>query len=159
MASIFPVAATRVSELLVHRQLNSQLQFDRTELLRLENQLSTGYRLNLPSDDAPAAYRAVALQRLLEQKEQARSNLTTSESFVAATDSALSNVSELIANVRAQSLEAVDTTTTEDQRNAIATEIRRVLETLTNIGNQEFRDRSLFAGSTPGVRPFETRGS
>ncbi|MFV1965562.1 MAG: hypothetical protein ACC628_09085 [Pirellulaceae bacterium] len=159
MPSIYPVASTRVSELLLQKRLLSQFQFDKSELVRLQDQLSTGYRISVPSQDAPAALRAAAIQRLIEQKEQAKVNLATSESFVAATENALSGVSELLINVRANALAAVGTTNSQEQRDVLALEARRAAEQLVNVGNRQFRGRYLFAGSTTSVTPFELEGS
>jgi len=155
MPAIYPISTGRVSELLVQKRLLSQFEFDNLELVKLQDQLSTGLRLSRPSDDAPAAMRAITLQRLLEQKEQAKTNLQTSQSYIGATDNALGGVSELLTNIRAEALGVVDTTSSRGQREAVATEVRRAVERLSSVGNQQFRGRFLFAGSTTTVRPFE----
>jgi len=159
MPAIYPVASMRVSDLLLQKRLLSQFQYDDAELIRLQDQVSTGYRLSVPSQDAPAAIRAVALQRILEQKEMAQANLSTSESYVGATENALSGISELLINIRAEALAAVDTTNSKEQRDMLALESRRAIEGLADIGNRQFRGRYLFAGSTTTVQPFELEGS
>ena len=65
MAGIIPIPTTRVGDLFVRQRLVGQVQHDQLALFRLQNQISTGQRLQLPSDDAPAALRAINLQRLL----------------------------------------------------------------------------------------------
>jgi flagellar hook-associated protein 3 FlgL len=75
MAGLIPIPNTRVSNLLVRDRLLAQLQGDQLDIFRLENQVSTGRRISLPSEDAPAAQRAIALQRLVERKTQLASNV------------------------------------------------------------------------------------
>ncbi|MFV2066771.1 MAG: hypothetical protein ACC645_07290, partial [Pirellulales bacterium] len=70
--SISSVPSTRVSDLLIRNRLLSQMQSDQKDLFRIQNQLSTGRRIALPSDDAPAALRASKLQQLIERKDQVR---------------------------------------------------------------------------------------
>ena len=158
MPAIYPVAATRVSDQLLQRRLLSQFEFDRQQLVTLQDQVSTGFRVNAPSDDAPAATRAITLQRLLEQKQQAKINVNTTKSFVSATDTALSNVSELLANIRAQALSAIDSTTSDSQRRILSEEIQRAVEQLRDVGNRKFRGRYLFGGSEANELPFQSRG-
>lgn len=145
--------------MLLQKRLLSQFKHDKNELVRLQDQLSTGYRISVPSQDAPAALRAVTIQRLMEQKEQAKTNLATSESFVGATEVALSGVSNLLIDVQSQALAAVDTTNSPEQKEVIAWEVGRVMQQLIDVGNRNFRGRYLFAGSTTDVSPFEWEGS
>ncbi len=159
MPAIYPVASNRVSETLLQSRLQSQFNFDRLDLLRLQDQLSTGFRLSSPSDDAPAAARAITLQRILEQKQQVITNVSTTSSYVGATDNALARVSDLLNNIRASALSAVDTTNSDTQRRVIAEEVNRAIEQLVNVGNQQFRGRYLFAGSKTTQTPFEFQGS
>ena len=155
MPAIYPISSGRVSDLLLQKRLLSQFEFDRQGLVTLQDRLSTGIRIASPSDDAPAAARAITMQRLLEQKDQAKTNLATSQSYTSATDNALQGVSDLLNNIRAEALGAIDTTTTESQREAVATEVNRALQRLVDIGNQQFRGRYLFAGTATTTQPFD----
>lgn len=159
MPAIYPVASNRVSERLLQARLQSQFDFDRLQLVRLQDQLSTGLRLTTPSDDAPAAARAITVQRLLEQKQQVFTNVSTTSSYVAATETSLARVSDLLANIRANTLAAVDSTNGETERNIIIEEINRSIEQLVSVGNQQFRGRHLFAGSNTTEAPFRYQGT
>ncbi|MBC8355060.1 MAG: flagellar hook-associated protein FlgL [Planctomycetes bacterium] len=159
MPAIYPVASSRVSEQLLRARLLSQFNFDRTELVRLQDQLSTGIRLTTPSDDPTAAGRAITVQRLLEQKQQAVTNVSTTSSYIGATDNALTRVSELLIGIRANALSAVDSTNSESERRVITEEVNRAIEQLVDVGNQQFRGRYLFAGSNTTQVPFELQGT
>jgi len=158
MSEIYPVLTSRYTDTLIQRRLLSQFDFDRSELVRLQDQLSTGYRISSPSDDAPAALRAINLQKLLEQKGQVGTNLDTSQSYLAATDNALAGVSDLVINIRSEALGAIDSTTSATQRDVLVQEIQATIDQLVQVGNHKFRDRYLFAGSETTQRPFETVG-
>ncbi|MDA1055709.1 MAG: flagellar hook-associated protein FlgL [Planctomycetota bacterium] len=159
MPALYPVASNRASEQLLQARLQSQFNFDRLELVRLQDQVSTGIRLTTPSDDAPAATRAITIQRLLEEKRQIITNVNTTSSYVAATGNALTRVSDLLISVRANALSAVDSTNSDSERKVIADEVNRTIEQLVNVGNQKFRGRYLFAGSKTTQSPFDLRGT
>lgn len=158
MAGIVPIPNTRVSNLLTRQRLMAQLQSDQLDVFRLQTQVSTGRRITLPSEDAPAARRAVTLQRLLERKEQLRSNVQTGKSFLQATDVALNNVAGLLGDVRGTALGVASTTATQTERTAALEEVNRAIEHLVATANTQFRGRYLFAGSQTNVEPYAVSG-
>lgn len=158
MSNISPIPSTRISNQLVRERLLGQLNADQTDLVRLQTQITTGRRIILPSEDAPAALRAGGLRQLLERKEQVKTNLNTSQSFLAATDTALANVSNLLSSARATALSVVGTTASDTQRQAAAQEIARTIQQMIDAGNQNFRGRYLFAGSSTTTQPFDNVG-
>ncbi|MDX1947981.1 MAG: flagellin [Pirellulaceae bacterium] len=159
MAGVYPVPTTRTSDLLNQTRLLAQLQSDELEILRYQSQISTGRRLAAPSDDAPAALRAQSLQRLLELKAQAQTNLRASQSYLDATDTAVADVATTLSSIRATALGVSDSSSSDAAREAAATEVRRAIEQLVSVGNQNFRGRYLFAGSRTTTVPFSLDGN
>ncbi len=154
MAGLIPIPTTRITGLFARQRLTQQLQNDQLGLFRLQDQISTGQRIILPSDDAPAALRSIALQRLIERKAQFESNIATGNDFLAATDRALASVADKLIEIKGATLDVVDTTTTQEQRNAAIAEIDGFLQSLVGIGNTQFRGRFLFAGTQTSQQPF-----
>ncbi|HIQ19841.1 MAG TPA: flagellar hook-associated protein 3 [Planctomycetes bacterium] len=157
--TIVGIPTTRVSDSFALQRLLNQVQLDQDALLRLETQLSTGHRLELPSDDPTSALEIIGLQRLLERKEQVKTNLTTNQSYLTASDTAISQISSILAEVRSVAMGAMGTVVTDQQRAAAAQQVAHAVEQLLDVGNQKFRGRYLFAGSTTGQRPFEIEPS
>lgn len=153
--SIIPVPSTRVSDVFVRQRLLSEVETDQLELFKLQNQISSGNRLNLPSDDAPAALRAVSLQGQLDQNAQFQNNVQTNQSYLGATDSAMSQLVQMIDSAKALASGAVGSTATNSQRSAAASQIQDLITQLLNNGNQLFRGRYLFAGSNTPIQPFQ----
>lgn len=154
MAGLVPIPNTRISQLLARERLLSQLQGDQLDLLRLQDQVSTGRRISRASEDPSAAQRAITLQRLLERKEQLRSNVVTGYSFLAASDTALTDVSTLLGGIRGAALGAAATTATEQERQQVAGEVNDAINALVGIGNSRYLGRYLFAGSQTNIEPY-----
>ena len=104
MSRVTPIPTTRISNLFIRQRLTEQVQADQLDLFRLQNQVSTGRRIYLPSDDPPAALRSMILQRLLERRDQLQSNLFSSNTYLAAADASLQNVSTIIRDIRSAAL-------------------------------------------------------
>ncbi len=149
------IPTTRVSDSFIRDRLLRQTQFDQAELFGIQMQLSTGHRFQLPSEDPVSSLHVISLQRLLERKEQVRSNVDTNQSFLSATDSALSRVSGIASEARGLALGVMGTTSTDTQRRAAAQQIEQITKQMFDAGNQKFRGRYLFAGASTMVRPFE----
>ncbi len=154
MASIIGIPTTRVSDLFVRQRLLNQVQSDQSAMFRLQMQLSTGRRFELPSEAPVAAMRVMSLQGLLERKTQLASNLTTNQSYLSNTDVALGNVANNMAEVRGTALSVLGTLATDDQRRAAAQQVGQAIQQLTDTANQRFRGRYLFAGTHTSLRPF-----
>lgn len=160
MTNIIGIPTTRVSDQFIQQRVLQQVQYDLRELYRLESQLSTGRQFELPGEEPVAALRVVGLQRLLEQKEQVRGNLDTTQSYLRATDSALSQVSGLVAEIRAVAITMMnDATVDDDQRTAAVQQVQEAIKQLMDTGNQKFRGRYLFAGSGTSDAPFQYSGA
>ncbi|HOM16571.1 MAG TPA: hypothetical protein PLQ00_04540, partial [Thermoguttaceae bacterium] len=157
MANVIGIPSTRVSDLFVRERLLTQVAKDQLALFKTQTQMSTGRRIITPSEEPVTSMRVLSLQRLLERKTQVKTNLGTNQSFMSATDTALSSISSMMAEVRANALGVIGTTASDEQRQAAAMLVRQALQQLVDAGNQNFRGRYLFAGSLTGTRPFELR--
>src|SRR5262245_739473 len=154
MTGFFPVPSSRSTDLLMQTRLIQQLNADQVTLQKLQNQLSTGRRITLPGEDPSAAQRAQTVQRLIELKTQAKTNSQVAQSYLDATDTALSNVANLITDVKSAALSAASDTTSDAGRQAAAQQVDEAITQLLNTANQNFRGRYLFAGSRAGGAPF-----
>jgi flagellin-like hook-associated protein FlgL len=158
MSRINPIPTTRVGDFYVRQRLTAQVQQDQLDLFRLQTQVSTGRRLLVPSDDAPAALRAVSLQRLLDRKGQIRTNLEASNFYLAAAEGRLSEVSQRLREVRSEVMGVTDTIATQTQRDSAVQTIKEALELMLQTANAKAQGRYLFAGSRSQVQPYRLDG-
>lgn len=155
MTRIIPVPSGRTSDYLLSQRLTNQMSADQLDLLRLQTQISTGRRVLSLSDDAPAAIRGVTLQSLLEQKTQIQTNLTTSQSYLAATDVALANAANTLNEMSGLAVRLSDTTFSDSELAAAGEQVERAIQQMMDLANQQFRGRYLFSGSNTTTVPFQ----
>ena len=98
--AVVPIPTTRVGDYFIRQRLVAQVQSDQLDLFRLQSQVSTGRRILQPSADAPAALRAMNIQRVLQRKAQVGTNLNNSKSVLGAADSSLATVSTQLSDIR-----------------------------------------------------------
>lgn len=147
MATIQPISTTRVTDAMTRGRLTSQIQSDQLELFRLQSQLSTGYRIFLPSDDAAAAQRAISLQRTIERKDQSLTNLQGARTALATTDSALNEVNQSLNDLKAAALGAIDSVSTDNERKAVIDQIDELMGQLLRVGNSTLSTNYLLGGA------------
>lgn len=159
MASIIPIPTTRVSDGLVRQRLLSQLTGDQLALVRLQSQISTGRRFSAPSEDPEASQRAIGLQRLLERKAQVAENVAASQTYLTATDSALSNATDLLRSIQSDVLGVLGDASSPQQRAAVAAQVRTTAKQLVDLANRTFRGRYLFGGSKTDIPPYRIQNN
>jgi flagellin-like hook-associated protein FlgL len=148
-----------VGDYFVRQRLMSQVQSDQLELFRLQSQISTGRRLQLPSDDAPAALRAINLQRLLDRKAQIKTNLESSNFYLAAAETSLGSIANDLRSIRGEALGVMGTLATDANRQAVIEQIDETLQTLVANANAKAQGRYLFAGSRLQTPPYAFNGT
>lgn len=152
---ILPVASSRVSEPLKTTRLLHQLNADQIAIQRSYDQLSSGKRVSRVSDDPAAAGRAIVLQRGISRVEQLTRNAGVTQSFYAATDTALGKLDNALIGARGATVEGAQSVLSSDEREALALTIRGSLTTAVAAGNAMFRDHQLLGGileSTEALR-------
>ena len=152
--SITAISASRISDQFVRQQLLTQVQYDQLQLYQIQMQLATGLQFQVPSEAPAASQRVMSIQSLLQRKSQMKTSVTTNQSYLNQTDSALSSVSTLLTNIRAAAVGVVGSTASQSQRNAVVEQIDQAVSELADIGNQQFNGRYLFSGSNTSVKPF-----
>jgi flagellar hook-associated protein 3 FlgL len=158
MSRIAPIPTTRVGDLFIRQRLVGQMQFDQLEMFRLQTQISTGRRLQLPSDDAPAALRVINLQRILDRKAQIKTNIQASNLFLGEAERRLGDVSQEINTLRANVVGVIGPIGSPEERQEVANEVGQALQSFLNTGNARTLSRYLYSGSRSLIEPFAFNG-
>jgi flagellar hook-associated protein 3 FlgL len=124
-----------------------------------QRQVSSGQRIQQPSDDPSAAAAVVGERTEMGLLDQYRETTDSVESRLLVVDSYLS---DLIANLTvAQTTAAAGRSTIlpPNQRQALASQLRGIRDTLLQDFNGQYRGTYLFSGTDTLTRPFSKDGS
>jgi flagellar hook-associated protein 3 FlgL len=121
----------------------------------LQQQVATGRRVNRPSDDPSAALRIIPLQNDLRGLQQMSDNVALSRETLNTGAASLEDASNLVQRVRELTMQAVNGSVDQGDRNSIGEEMDQLLQQLVSIGNSRRGDRYLFGGTESGSAPFE----
>ena len=105
--AITPINISRTSFNLQTLSLIDSLRHNTLTLFLEQNRLASGRKLNAPSEDPMSAARAVELTEILERQDQLLANIRHADSFLAATDSAVGEINDLLIEKRKRSLVGV----------------------------------------------------
>lgn len=154
--AVVPISSGRVSTALSTSIVLDNVRKNQREMLREQTRLASGQKINLPSEDPFGAAMTTSLQSLLESKGQSQKNVRSANSFLSATDTALSNLNDLITEAQSLASQNVGSMATEETRAAAAQVIEALIDEVVAVGNRRFAGRYLFGGHDTDVPPFES---
>lgn len=128
------------------------------DLSNLNMQLSTGKRINQPSDDPVGAARALDFSHLTADTAQYQRNIGTANARLGLEDQSLANVSGVLGRVRTLLLQAANGTQTDGTRGDIAAEMVQLRQQLLGQANsKDGQGDYIFAGNRTGTAPFASQ--
>jgi len=124
-------------------------------LEKWERQLSTGRKINLPSDDPAGLVRSLRLRTSITQGEQYISNIGEAINFMETTDSAFNNINQIMLRVRELTVKAANETNDQSAEQAVAAEIRELNGQLKMIANSTYGTKYIFGGRNVTEAPSQ----
>jgi flagellar hook-associated protein 3 FlgL len=121
-----------------------------------QEQLSTGKRVNRPSDaplDAAHAQRLAVNQTKLDQYA---TNVDLAQNEIEYAASTIQGLSDLLIQAREACTEGANATSTAADRLNLANSVDRLLQTAVDTANTQYDGRYIFAGTATATQPFET---
>jgi flagellar hook-associated protein 3 FlgL len=156
--AILPANIARVSNQLRSNVALNQIQRTQARLLETQNQLTTGRKLNAPSQDPGEATIAQQLRKTLERRDAYNTNLSRAKNGLSEVDTTLGQVSDLILEAEQLASANVGDDVTQDERDSAAQLVKSIYSRLVTLGNHSFEGSYLFGGDKLDQPPFEEFG-
>lgn len=136
--------------------LNTMADIERaaTNLAKWQAQVSSGRRLQAPSDDPLGTEQSVADHAELGTLDQYVQTTDSATTRLTVVDNVLSDVVDRLTSARADASGAVGSVATGPQREALAKELEGITDTLLSDLNTSFRGTYVFAGSAALTAPY-----
>ena len=145
----------RVSNDTLRSAFLAALDDARRRVVETQHQVSTGLRINSPSDDPVAAARVAHLDASLSRLDQYQANATFAHNQLGLEEESLSDAIVNLQRIRELTLQANNSSSSNADRQLIAAEIRQHRDALLAIANTTDVDgRYLFSGYKEATTPF-----
>lgn len=152
----------RVSTTQVYTQGLKAFAVQQTKLIKLQEQISTGTRINKPSDDPAASARILELEQVSKLNMQFQVNIDLADNRLMLEESAIASMENVLLRVRELALQANNATQDSVSRESIAFEVEELNSQLLALANTiDSNGDYLFAGHQSKIQPFSqnTTGS
>lgn len=150
----------RVSTMMMYQQNMRGITDSQAKWLNYGQQMSTGLRVNRPSDDPIAASQAVVLSQAQAQTSQFASARTFATQRISQEENTLAQVTSSIQSAQEKIVYAANGTLSDDDRASMATDLQGIRDQLLNLANsQDGNGRYMFGGYKTADAPFASNGS
>ena len=149
----------RISSFQIHQQASQQLVQLGAQVAETQQQISSGKRVLVPSDDPMGAARLVNLAQEQSAREQFVANADAADVQLNLQESVLSQITELVQRVQELTLQAGSGVQTAEDHAFIATEIEARFDELMTLANtRNATGQYLFSGFRGRTAPFQQDG-
>lgn len=138
----------RVTQQTVQASSLRNLQSSLSRMATLQAQMSSGTKLQLPSDDPSATSDVMRLNASARQLDQFGRNASDGTSWLTTIDTALSSTTTALQRARDLTVQGGNGAYGATSRQALATEIAGIRDNLLKQANTTFLGRTVFAGTS-----------
>lgn len=120
---------------------------NKTLLSKLEDQYTTGKKIQKPSDDPIVAVRALKLRTTVSEISQyLEKNIPDAQNWLDVTEGALSAVSDVMGKINALCVQGENDTLSSEDRDSIVENLKQYRDEIYKQGNTDYAGRYVFTG-------------
>lgn len=133
------------NNMLINNMMNN-IGNNLTRMERYQNQLATGKKIQIPSDDPVVAARALKLRTDVSEVEQYQTNIKDAQSWLDITETTLGQIGDVLQRARELAVQAANGTNTPSDTQKIQTEIKQLRGQIIQSSNTTYAGRYIFSG-------------
>jgi flagellar hook-associated protein 3 FlgL len=147
--------STRITSSMTTRSVLSDLNRIAAQQDLTRRQMSSGTAITKPSDDPYGAARAMSLRTDLAGVKQHQRNVDEAQSWMSATSTTLSSITDLAQKARELTVQGATDTLPQSGRDAIADQIDQLIAGMKQEGNATYDGRYVLGGSRTNTPPYD----
>jgi flagellar hook-associated protein 3 FlgL len=144
----------RIANNMVSDRLLYNLQASYARMAKTQEQITTGRRVNRPSDDPTAAGTERLRLADLEGIKRSQDSVDNANGWLTASESAISSLGDIVSRARELALQGANASTDANGRNAIAAEIDQLAQAAKDTVNVKYGDAYIFSGTASNQPPY-----
>ncbi|WP_062262588.1 flagellar hook-associated protein FlgL [Endozoicomonas arenosclerae] len=149
----------RISTLQFSNMMLQNMQRNNSELAITSNQLGTGKKLSVPSDDPISAVKLLHIDQELAAISQYKGNINALKRGLSEEETVLNSMNNILQRVREIVVSAGNSTYGDGERNALALELDEQIKALKGLANYQQADgQYIFSGTDALTQPLQSSG-
>ena len=150
----------RISTSWTYQQSLNTMLSQQAALADTQNQVSSGKRISVASDDPTGASQAVTLSHILADNTQYSSNIDSATTRLSTETNALNSVTSLLNSANDIGLQAINGALSTSDRSGLATQLTQIRDALVQLANTtDASGAALFAGTSTTSSAFTLNAS
>lgn len=155
----------RVTQTMMNTQLLSNITGNLGRMNNLMDQLSTGRRINKPSDDPVGLTFSMRYRSEIDANDQYVKNTDSATSMLDFTDTTLGQAGDVLQRLRELAVKGATGAQPQEAYDAINLEVKELYNQMVEIGNSKFNGKYVFNGEQtqkapyPGTKIDDTTGT
>jgi len=150
--------AQRVTNSMMINTFNRNLNMNQAKMNRFQSQLATNRKIVRLSDDPVNVIKSLNARTRLNSLEQYQRNLSDAQGWLTQSETAVSELNEILKRVYELSVSLANEVKTPEDRQAASFEIKELMDHVVTIGNTTLGDKYLFGGYNVTRAPFAADG-
>jgi len=151
-------SAFRVTQQTMGAQSFANLQASLDRLQGLQERLSSGKRVQRPSDDPTSMGAALKYRTQLARSAQYQRSIDDAQGWLGTADTSLRNTNTLLQQVHDLVLQGMNASVGPSQRQAIASQVDEIGKSLLGVANTTYLGRPVFGGTVAGTVAYGPAG-
>ncbi len=147
--------SNRITHGMMQRNVLADLNAVSARLSKTQSKIASNREISKPSDDPFDASRAMALRQSLAATRQQQRNAQDATGWQEATEQSLGQITDLTHRARELLVRGATDSADASDRNAIATELEQIIESVKQNANATYRGSYLFSGSQTATPPYQ----
>jgi len=144
----------RISSRMLEENVKINLMRQSEDILNTETRLTTGKKINKPSDDPAGMGRVLGYRKTIAKIDQYELNIIDGKTRLEFTETVLDSVSELIKEAK-----NIASNTTEDKGNTLSGTVSDIRDQILQYANSKLGDNYIFGGYQTDAPPFQADGT
>ena len=132
----------------------SSLNATETRITQANEQLSSGYRVNKPSDDPGAIDAILEYQGQIDSVTQIQNTLSQATTVANLADSALTSASNMLNQLTSIAAQGSSSTSNAQSNSSLAKQVQGIEEQLVSVANTTFNGSYVFGGDNQSTAPY-----
>jgi flagellar hook-associated protein 3 FlgL len=144
----------RVTNSIIYDSIKLRLGNITEQLNKANTVVATGKRILKLSDDPVGLTQGLGVKSAISSIEQMGRNITLGKSWLAASESAMSQVQDIISEAKTLCIQMASSSVGAAERRSAAETVQNLLEEIVSLANTEVNGRYIFAGFETDNAPF-----